>query len=393
MRTIFTVAIAIAALAVAWHSGPPPVRSNPANSDARPSTRPVRANGQFRGMAVQLHCNEWFPDVYDQYHPLIAEIAELGADTVQFVVHAWQDHAGSLDMHLDAKRTADSEQLGRLCDLAHAGGLRVILMPVVMLKNPRNNEWRGQIVPRNRDWDDWFRRFTRINVHFAKIGERHRVEALIIGSELIKAEAHTNRWRRMIEEVRQHYRGKLGYSANWDHYQTDKIRFWPELDFVGMTTYYELAKGPRPGRDEIDANWARIKSAILAFQREVRKPIIFTEVGWCSQEGAAAEAWNYYQNQKATDEGHAEQVACYKSFLKTWSDEPAVGGIIWWEWDTSAGGEKDFNYTPRAKPAEQVLRKWFAEKDERSLTDKKKAVPSTADRNPDPESHGSAAAK
>ena len=374
MRAALKTLVALIALATAWHAGAP--ATTPAAGDGvragPPETapRPPPAGGMYRGMAIQLHCNSSYPDVFEHYRRLIPEIVDLGAETVLFVVHAWQEHAGSLDMKIDPRRTAKTEHLGQLCDLAHRRGLRVILMPIVLLKNPRNNEWRGQIIPKNRDWDAWFRRYTQINVHFAQIAERHRVEAMTIGSELIKAEAYTSRWRRLIEEVRQHYRGKLGYSANWDHYQTDKIRFWPQLDFVGMTTYYKLAEGPRPSIAELDAHWAKIKPRILEFQREVNKPIIFTEVGWCSQEGAAREAWNYYQNQKATPEGHAEQANCYRSFLGNWDDEPAVGGIIWWEWGNTRGGAQDYNYTPRGKPAEQILRRWFA----------KKAAPTGADR-------------
>ncbi|GJQ26833.1 MAG: hypothetical protein HBSAPP02_18650 [Phycisphaerae bacterium] len=373
MQPLLKILAALFAIGVVWQA----VRT-PGASDAAPpeddatqrahqvvsglespagSTPPPR--GQYRGMAMQLHVNG--VSAYDHYHRLIPEIAQLGADTVLFVVHGWQEHAGTVDLHIDTRRTPDAKDLGRLIDHATQHGLRVILMPIVLLKNPRNSEWRGRIVPENHDWDGWFTRYRDFIVHFAKIAERHRVDVLMIGSELVKTETYTERWLRIIEEVRQNYRGKLGYSANWDHYQTTKIGFWPRLDVVGMTSYYELARKGNPLPSEIDQNWARIKRDILSFQREVKKPIIFTEVGWCSQEGAAHEGWNYYANQKATPAGHEEQRRLYESFLRTWGNEPAIGGIIWWEWDTSEGGMNDFNYTPRGKPAEKVLRDWFAE--------------------------------
>ncbi|MBN2561719.1 MAG: hypothetical protein JXQ75_12395 [Phycisphaerae bacterium] len=360
MQTTLKVLVAVVAMAVAWQVGQVARVSDGASVERELPPRPVRpvsVGGQFRGMAVQLHGGV---GVYDRYNRLIPEIAGLGADTVLFVVHGWQDHAGSLDLHIDAQKTADPEEVGRLCQLAKAHGLRTILMPIVLLSNPRGSEWRGKIIPANREWDAWFRRYAQFIVRFAKIAERHRVEVLMVGSELIKTEQYTDRWRRTIEEVRQHYRGKLGYSANWDHYQTSKIGFWASLDCVGMTTYYELAEGPNPSIEEIDATWAKIKTEITAFQQEVRKPIIFTEVGWCSQEGAAHEGWNYYAKQEATAAGHQEQAILYESFIKAWSDEPGVGGIIWWEWDLSSGGVDDYGYTPRGKPAEKVLRRWFA---------------------------------
>jgi len=360
MRIALKLIMTFAVLLAAWRLGAPG-QGAAGKASAAAQKRPalVSRGGRFRGMAIQLHGG---PRVYDTYHRLIPEVADLGADTVLFVVHGWQTHGGSLDLHIDPQRSAGAEGLGKLLDLAAARGLRRILMPVVLLSQPRNGEWRGKIVPPGHDWDAWFKRYRRFIVHFAKIAERHDVEVLMVGSELIKSEAYTQRWRETIQEVRQHYRGKLGYSANWDHYQTNKIGFWPELDYVGVTSYYELAKGPNPALEEIDAKWAAIKKDINAFQREIRKPIIFTEVGWCSQEGAAHEGWNYYANQKATDAGRKEQAILYKSFLKAWANEPGVGGIIWWEWDTSAGGDGDYGYTPRGKPAEAVLRRWFAEK-------------------------------
>ena len=370
MRIALKTIVAACALAIAWQAGRNGRHTGraPAVADTPRSPKPAEPrDGRFRGMAVQLHGGK---GIYDAYHHLIPEVADLGADTVMLVVHGWQTHAGSLDLHLDAQKTANDQDIGRLMDLAATHGLRRILMPVVLLAKPRDGEWRGKVIPPGHDWDSWFKRYRRFIVHFARIAERHKVEMLMVGSELIKSEAYTRRWREVIAEVRQNYRGKLGYSANWDHYQTTKIGFWPELDFVGMTSYYELAEGSNPSIEEIDANWARIKSDIQAFRRKVRKPIIFTEVGWCSQEGAAHEGWNYYANQETSPAGHREQAILYESFLKAWADQPGVGGIIFWEWGTSPGGKSDFGYTPRGKPAESIIRRWFAGESPDAIADK-----------------------
>jgi len=354
MQTFIKIALAAASLSIAWQLGQPRKSTPPLPPASQPAR--VSTTGRYHGMAVQLHGGA---GIYDAYSRLVPEVAALGADTILFVVHGWQEHAGSLDLHLDAKRTANAVELGRMCDLAAANNLRVVLMPIVLLTNPRNNEWRGKIVPENKNWEAWFARYREFITHFARIAEKHRVDVLMIGSELVKTEGRTKEWRGIIEDVRSVFHGRLGYSANWDHYQTEKIGFWGDLDFVGMTTYYKLAEAENPTAEEIEKNWARIKKEILKFQAEVNRPIIFTEVGWCSQEGAAFEAWNYYHSQKATEAGRREQVLCYEAFIKTWSDEPAVGGIIWWEWDLSQGGDEDYNYTPKGKPAEVILRKWF----------------------------------
>ncbi|MBI5865581.1 MAG: hypothetical protein HZB38_13950 [Planctomycetes bacterium] len=139
------------------------------------------------------------------------------------------------------------------------------------------------------------------------------------------------------------------------------MKFWDKLDIVGMTSYYTLADRKDPGVDEIVKKWEPIRNDILRWQRKVGKPIILTEVGWCSQEGAATAPWNYYQNQTASSAGHEEQRRLYEAFLKAWDKTSGLAGVIWWEWSPGPGGADDFNYTPRGKPAEQVLRKWFAE--------------------------------
>ncbi|MCB9853007.1 MAG: hypothetical protein H6819_07920 [Phycisphaerales bacterium] len=330
-----------------------------ARTDRATPMQPISTGDQFRGLAIQLHGGR---ETYDRYHKLIPEVAELGADTVMFVVPGWQSHAGSLDLHVDPYRSADDESIGRLLDLAAVHGMRRVLMPVILLKAPRTGEWRGKIVPPGLDWDAWFERYRQFIGKYARLAEKHKVELLMVGSELIKTEPHTQKWRETIASVREEYRGLLGYSANWDHYQTTKIGFWDDLDVVGMTSYYQLASGPNPKIEEVNRSWSKIKKEILAFQREVNRPIVFTEVGWCSQEGSAKQGWNYFANETATPAGQREQAILYESFMKTWTDEPSVKGIIWWEWDLSDGGATNYGYTPKGKLAETYLRLWFQNK-------------------------------
>jgi hypothetical protein len=266
------------------------------------------------------------------------------------------EHARSQSIYLDLRKVPPPADLKTLIAAANARGLKVILMPIVLLENPRGSEWRGVIDP--PDWDEWWREYEEFVLHFADIAREAKAESLIVGSELVSAEKYASKWRKLIAKVRERfYGGKLGYSANWDHYRP--IEFWDALDFIGMTSYYTLAQGPNPSVDEIVKRWEPIRRDILEWQRRIRKPILMTEVGWCSQEGAATAPWNYYQNQNATPAGLEEQRRLYEAFLRVWANTPELLGIIWWEWDTGSGGPGDFGYTPKGKPAEQVLRQWL----------------------------------
>lgn len=317
--------------------------------DSSPSAIP------WRGMAIQLTRG---PDALTVYRPLVREVAELGANTLLLCVAGQMEHARSQAIYVDARGTPSRDDLLVLIAVAREERLNVVLMPIVLLKHPRGSEWRGVIDP--PDWERWWRDYRDFIQYFAEIAERGGVEAFLVGSELVSTERHAEEWETTIRTARAQYtKGLLGYSANWDHYKP--IKFWHLLDFIGLTTYYTLADRKNPTMTQIVERWQTWRNEILAWRAVVDKPLILTEVGWCSQEGAATAPWNYYKNMKATPAGHEEQRRLYEAFLQAWDPTPELLGVCWWEWTPAPGGPDDYNYTPRNKPAEQVLRRWFAE--------------------------------
>ncbi len=311
---------------------------------------------QYHGLAIQVDTSD---RPVAMFGPLIREVAALGADTVLIGADAYQKNASSGTVSLDPKKTPTEAQWKRLLTIARKEcGLQVILAPKILLSHPIGTEWRGVIQPPS--WPKWFVQYRRVINHFADVAQANGVEVLMVGSELVSAEKHTEEWLEVVRQARARYSGRLSYSANWDHYQP--VKFWDRLDLIGMTSYYKLSDKAAPTVAQLVEAWAPIKDNILEWQKGVGKPILFTEVGWCSQEGASIEPWNYYHKQEATAKGRQEQRACYEAFIATWDLVPQVGGVIWWEWTTYGGGSDCYNYTPKGKPAEQVLRRWFAGK-------------------------------
>ncbi|MFH1745781.1 MAG: hypothetical protein ABIG44_01925 [Planctomycetota bacterium] len=329
--------------------------SKPAPPAPATSSAPVRHTLiQYRGLALQIRSGY---QPLEHYVPLLREIRDSGANTVMLCVAGYMEHAESQTIFLEARKLPSPQELKTIIQEARKLDLKVIVMPIILLSKPRGSEWRGVIKP--PDWSDWWKQYREFIIYFCGIAREGGANALIVGSELVSTEKRTAEWVRIIETAREHfYDGQLGYSANWDHYKP--VKFWDKLDFLGMTSYYTLADKKNPSVDEIVAFWQPIQKDISAWQQEIGKPIIFTEVGWCSQEGAAKAPWNYYQNQNATPAGHEEQRRLYEAFLRVWDDSPIVDGMIWWEWSRDPGGETDFGYTPRDKPAEHELRDWFA---------------------------------
>ncbi len=341
--------IALLAAGVCWYT------NTAANSPASACTGllPTSDGLRFRGVAIQV-ASGYQP--LETYGPMLREIADLGADAVLLSVAGFMEHARSQSIFIEARKVPAPGEFVELIRQAHQLDLSVIVMPIILLENPRGSEWRGVIDP--PDWNKWWDDYYEFVLYFADIARKGHADALIVGSELVSAEKYTDRWVHLIGQVRQRFHGGLlGYSANWDHYRP--VQFWDRLDFVGMTSYFTLAKEQNPSVASIVERWQPIKADILNWQKDIGKPILFTEVGWCSQEGAATAPWNYYQNQHATPAGLEEQRRLYEAFIRVWSDVPGLLGVIWWEWSAGGGGPSDFGYTPRKKPAEGVLREWF----------------------------------
>ena len=317
---------------------------------------PLKPSGavEFRGMALQLHTN----DPACPFETYVEEIARTGANTICFVVSAQQENCGSTSIFMDQRRTPPVARIRSLMRLARARGLRVVLMPIILLENAREGEWRGRISPANANWQDWWEDYGNYIMHYARLAQLEKAEVFMIGSELISTESQTDRWQELIRRVRKAYKGRVSYSANWDHYTS--IKWWQDLDIIGMTTYYDLTGGKEPTVERLTEAWGAIRKEVLAWQRTINRPILFTEVGWPNQVTCAQYPWDYYRSEGKPDQ--TAQANCFESFFRTWIDEKAVAGFLVWEWRNHAGqniGPDDTSYVPCGKKAMQVIREYF----------------------------------
>ncbi|MCS7033091.1 MAG: hypothetical protein NZ561_03745 [Phycisphaerae bacterium] len=312
----------------------------------------------YRGVVLQIQRTDWI----EKYERCIDEIAELGADTVKLVVDARQENGASARIYLDLRMTPTVDQLAKLIRHAKDRGLRVILMPIVLLDNPRGNEWRGRIQPSENSggWPEWWRSYREMLTHFAWIAQGNGVDVFVVGSELISThgETHLPEWRRTISEVRRVFQGPLTYSSNWDHYT--HVKFWDQLDFIGMNSYWSLGSDRNVTVPQIVARWREIQSELFRFQQKVNKPILLLEVGWCSMANMASEPWDYTQDEDAAPTDLELQKKLYEGFFQAWHGRRELGGFCIWVWDPVGFGPSDRGYTPKGKPAEQVLRDWLA---------------------------------
>jgi hypothetical protein len=253
----------------------------------------------------------------------------------------------------------DDDGVLRAIDEMHALGLKVMLKPHV---DVRDGTWRAQIEP--PDPGSWFESYAAFMDHYVAIAAEKNVEMLCVGTELasLSGSAYAAQWEALVARIRSRYTGLLTYAANGvdpaDEFTS--VSFWDRLDTLGADVYTPLTDKTNATRAELAAGWRKNRyghdmvAALTNFQRAHGKPLVFTEIGYRSGDGANRAPWDW-QASMAYDPG--EQADCYAAMYEVWSPESSwMKGPFWWAWDASPPGAGDTGYNPRGKPAEDVLR-------------------------------------
>lgn len=322
----------------------------PAAVTSRARVRRPRGGLHMRGMAVPLHSLD---PAFD-YGALLAELPALGVTHVALFANLWQPEASSPAPARHPLRTPSDRVLRRTIARARELGLEVAFIPSLQLERAGPRDWRGSLRPPS--WARWFAGYRRELLHWARLAEDEGVSLLAVGSELSTSDGQEAQWRALIRDVRAEFSGELTYSANWDHFEA--VRFWDALDYVGLSAYFELTRSTEPTAEELQRAWRSHRGALATWQHQtgLDRPFLLLEVGYPSLDGGAAQPWNYTLT---TDVDLDEQRLCYEAFAATWKDAPPLlAGAFFYEW-WGEGGRRDRTYTPRGKPAADVVKAFF----------------------------------
>lgn len=242
---------------------------------------------------------------------------------------------------------------------AHALGMKVLLKPHIWI-TPRGGSWRGSIhFDDPADWDSWFAAYEVFLLHYARLAQKHGMEGLCIGTELVTAtRARPGRWRELIVKVRAVYDGALTYAAHFDG-EVEQIAFWDALDYIGVNAYFPLLNTEGATVAELEAAWAPHVSALRAFAERWQRPIVFTEIGYRSSADAAIHPGLWKSDAPSSA---MTQARAYEAVFRAFAGETWFRGLYWWKWqsdDDRAGGLNDVAFTPQHKPAEFVVRTYY----------------------------------
>src|SRR5689334_8734193 len=140
--------------------------------------------------------------------------------------------------------------------LAKSVGIRTLLKPHLWVGSWREAGWSGDIrMKSEQDWRTWFDAYRNFILHYAKLAEESKMEALAVGTELQGTTLdHEKEWRAIIQEVRKVFSGRVTYAANWDH-EFEALPFWDALDFAGVQAYFPLTLQREASVQELLAGW------------------------------------------------------------------------------------------------------------------------------------------
>lgn len=239
----------------------------------------------------------------------------------------------------------------------HGKGIKVMLKPQIWI---RNGEFTGELKPQSEtQWVVLEKSYSDFILTYAKVAQESKVDIFCIGTELHRfVENRPEYWYRLINQVKQEYKGKLTYAANWDEYT--KTPFWKDLDYVGIDGYFPLSEEKSPKKEDLVKGWVKWKDQMQALHVALDKPILFTEFGYRSMDYTAKKPWLVDRNQENVNLD-AQALALQVVFDELWKEEWFAGGFIW-KWfphHNEVGGKENNRFTPQNKPAEETIRKHY----------------------------------
>lgn len=324
----------------------PPGLEHPASS-TEPSADDFQRGMSYAAWWIGLYQT---PEADRSLHNLVA----IGATWLSLIVTCYQETIDDTEITCALPRTPSDDDLIHVIELARELGLAVMLKPHVDLNNDPDH-WRGQIGENfdEDDWAAWFASYRQAIYRYADLAQAQSVEQFSVGCELSATVGRVAQWRETIAGVRDRFSGPLTYAANHSG-EESSITWWDAVDFIGVDAYYPLTDHNDPTLAELEAAWEPISATLSSLAATWNRPVLFTEVGYRSVDGANVAPWDW---QSSAPIDLQEQADCYQALINSVGDAAWLAGIFWWMWwaDDTIGGPEDDSYTPYGKPAEDVL--------------------------------------
>jgi len=322
---------------------------------AAPNAEAAMADWQ-KGASIQPFSTTDFGS--DQMKRILDSLRSAGATNVTLIIPYYQANLKSHELR-PGWDTPNDDALAAAIDYAHQIGLKVMLKPHL---ETDNLEWRGTIDPSDRA--AWYHSYGLMLERYARIARDHNVEDYCIGTELIRVASarvngdNTQQWNNLIAKVRAIYSGKITYSANWSD-EFEAIDFWPQLDYIGVSAYFDLSHASDGSVAELKKSWDVWRSTVIEpVQKKYNKPVVFTEIGYRSIDGAHRNPWDWGRDGSYSELAQSD---AYQALFEYWKDYSWMQGVHFWRWELAAppANSGDKGYSPQNKKAHHVMAWWW----------------------------------
>jgi len=243
-----------------------------------------------------------------------------------------------------------------MATMAKAKGLKVMIKPQVWFDG---GTFTGDVrLDSEEKWQKFEQKYEDYILTHAINAESISADIFCIGTELREfINARPEFWGCLINEVKEHYTGKLTYAGNWDSYKY--FPYWDLMDFIGVDAYFPLIAEEKFSPEEIKNAWKPWELELEKISSEYGKKVLFTEFGYRSTAKSAHEPWD---SKRGGSIDLANQTNAFSgTFKSVWLRDFMAGGFIW-KWypnDSKHGGDNDNRFTPQNKPAEETIKATF----------------------------------
>ncbi len=304
----------------------------------------------------------------------LPSLTQTGANSIEATVD-YGINAQTSQVVADPNYTDSLSALGATIAQAESLGLSVMVRPLIDFLNPTESapysvgEWRQDYQP--TDVATFFASYKQMIVSEAEVAQANGAQMLSIGAELdqLTGPQYLPYWTNIINSVHAVFSGELTYSASWN--TASEVSFWNQLNYEGIDCYVPLSDAANPTLRQLVRGWLDPatpthdpgaydvignQSPIQYFENlsaQSGKQLIFTELGYANDTGAAADPAASGANPDPT-----LQARLYKAFFEAWdiSHSSSLVGTYFWEWDpdgsSSNVGPGIDSFSPQNSPAQ-----------------------------------------
>jgi hypothetical protein len=295
----------------------------------------------------------------------LGEIERLGGNWISLTVfgRVWDLKGGNVDPTFEKPPEFVRESVRRSVQMAHARGLRVLLVPHLWLES---GEWRAEIA---QDSDDrraqWEASYTDFVLTWAAVAEESGIDMMAAGVEL-RSWVTTSRapsFVNLIGRIRERYSGLLTYAANWDDAADTVV--WGHLDVIGINAFYPLHWEDDATWEQVEAGGLRVAEQVAELAKAQERPVVFTEFGYTTRKNTAIKPWLWPEELGRVDVDQKAQARAYAALLGAMREVPGfVGAFVWRMYaDVSdMSQEAEWGFSPWGKQSQKVLEDTFRDR-------------------------------